>query len=261
MDKNQYDIPRAWSDTPFLFKFCGIENPGINSACRARFQHIKIKAGKNVIHSNDQCDQIFIVYSGFFKTMWSDKNGTEKVLGFPMKKEILGLDGIAKSVFVNSVKALTDGEVIAVPRDFIFNRSIESELFRNHMFKVLSQQIINEQKTSFLGTSLSADARVAKFLLSLSFRFKNLGYSEKQFYLRMTREDIGSHLGVTLETVSRTLSALNKIGLINLDQRSIELIDFDKLKSLRRLPGNLVRERKNSDAENSHSRLKIELRS
>jgi CRP/FNR family transcriptional regulator len=85
-------------------------------------------------------------------------------------------------------------------------------------------------------SALPVDAKVAKFLLSLSFKFKSLGYSEKSFLLRMSREEIGSYLGVSLETVSRTISGLCKIGVLKKDNRSIEIINFDALKKLKRLP-------------------------
>jgi CRP/FNR family transcriptional regulator len=88
---------------------------------------------------------------------------------------------------------------------------------------------------SMLG-ALSAEARVARFLVSLSERYAEMGYSSKLFNLRMTRHEIGSYLGLTLETVSRTLSAFNEIGLITVDQRSIGIKDPDALKTLRRLP-------------------------
>ena len=84
--------------------------------------------------------------------------------------------------------------------------------------------------------ALSAEARVARFLVSLSERFAEMGYSSKLFNLRMTRHEIGSYLGLTLETVSRTLSALNGFGLISVDQRSIGIKDIDSLRTLRRLP-------------------------
>jgi CRP/FNR family transcriptional regulator len=96
---------------------------------------------------------------------------------------------------------------------------------------------------SMLG-SLSAEARVARFLVNLSERFAELGYSGKQFNLRMTRHEIGSYLGLTLETVSRTLSAFNEMGLISVEQRAIDIKDFNALKTLRRLPPSRTRDKK-----------------
>jgi len=95
---------------------------------------------------------------------------------------------------------------------------------------------VREQAMVSMLGALSAEARVARFLVSLSERYAEMGYSSKLFNLRMTRHEIGSYLGLTLETVSRTLSAFNEIGLISVDQRSIGIKDLDALKTLRRLP-------------------------
>jgi CRP/FNR family transcriptional regulator len=179
---------------------------------------------------------IYLVYSGFLKNTWADTHGNEKIIDFPMKGEMVGLDGIAHGKFANSLKALTDSELIAIPLDFCRRQNVEGEVFRNHIISVLSQQLVNEQKSSFMISALPVDAKVAKFLLSLSFKFKSLGYSEKSFLLRMSREEIGSYLGVSLETVSRTISGLCKIGVLKKDNRSIEIINFDALKKLKRLP-------------------------
>jgi CRP/FNR family transcriptional regulator len=109
------------------------------------------------------------------------------------------------------------------------------------VYGVMSRELVREQ--TLIGTlgSLSAEARVARFLVSLSERFADMGYSGKQFNLRMTRQEIGNYLGLTLETVSRTFSAFNAIGLISVDQRAIVLHDIQALKTLRRLPPSQVR--------------------
>lgn len=100
---------------------------------------------------------------------------------------------------------------------------------------------------SMLG-SLSAEARVGRFLTTLSERFSAMGYSGKEFNLRMTRQEIGSYLGLTLETVSRTLSAFDKLGYIVVDGKSVSLLDSHTLKTLRRLPPSKVRSTKKESA-------------
>jgi CRP/FNR family transcriptional regulator len=101
---------------------------------------------------------------------------------------------------------------------------------------VMSRELVREQAMVSMLGALSAEARVARFLVNLSERYADMGYSSKLFNLRMTRHEIGSYLGLTLETVSRTLSAFNEIGLITVDQRSIGIKDHEALKTLRRLP-------------------------
>ncbi|MCE2867989.1 MAG: Crp/Fnr family transcriptional regulator [Oxalobacteraceae bacterium] len=230
------NLPRISSSAEQLFALCGIESRQNFNSFPQKFLHIRVKAGRHVYLSNDKCEMIYLVYSGFLKNTWADTNGNEKIIDFPMKGEMVGLDGIAHGKFANSLKALTDSELIGIPLDFCRRQNVEGEVFRNHIISVLSQQLVNEQKSSFMISALPVDAKVAKFLLSLSFKFKSLGYSEKSFLLRMSREEIGSYLGVSLETVSRTISGLCKIGVLKKDNRSIEIINFDALKKLKRLP-------------------------
>jgi CRP/FNR family transcriptional regulator len=131
---------------------------------------------------------------------------------------------------------LSNCEIILVPfKAFLTIGRSNSEL-EAAVYSVMSRELVREQ--SLIGTlgSLSAEARVARFLVSLSERFADMGYSGKQFNLRMTRQEIGNYLGLNLETVSRTFSAFNVIGLISVDQRAIVLHDVTALKTLRRLP-------------------------
>ena len=230
------NLPRISSSTEQLFSLCGIESRQNQNVSSQKFLHVRVKAGRHAYLSNDKCDMIYLVYSGFLKNTWADTNGNEKVIDFPMKNEMVGLDGIANNKFANSLKALTDSELIAIPLEFCKRQNVESEIFKNHIISVMSRQLVNEQKSSFIISSLPVDAKVAKFLLSLSFKFKLLGYSEKSFLLRMSREEIGSYLGVSLETVSRTISGLCKIGILKKDNRSIEIINFEALKKIKRLP-------------------------
>jgi CRP/FNR family transcriptional regulator len=109
------------------------------------------------------------------------------------------------------------------------------------MYGVMSRELVREQAMIGMLGALSAEARVARFLVALSERFAQMGYSSKLFNLRMTRHEIGSYLGLTLETVSRTLSAFNEIGMISVDQRTIGIKDPEALKTLRRLPPSRTR--------------------
>lgn len=230
------NLPRISSSIDQLFTLCGIENKQNLKTSSQKFLHTRVKAGRHVYLSNDRCEMIYLIYSGFLKNTWADAQGNEKVIDFPMKNEMVGLDGIANQKFVNSLKALTDSELIAIPVEFCRSQDLAGEIFKNYIISIMSKQLINQQKAAFIISSLPVDAKVAKFLLSLSFKFKSLGYSEKSFLLRMSREEIGSYLGVSLETVSRTISGLCKIGILKKDNRFIEIMSFEELKKVKQLP-------------------------
>lgn len=200
------------------------------------FQHVQFKTGQRIHTIGQPFDTLYIVHSGFLKTVLIDEFGNEQVLSFPMKGDLFGVDGIHTRRYASEAVALSNCDLILLPfKKFTALGRAHVEL-EHAMYSVMSRELVREQgMVSMLG-ALSAEARVARFLVSLSDRFAEMGYSSKLFNLRMTRHEIGSYLGLTLETVSRTLSAFNEIGLITVDQRSIGIKDVDALKTLRRLP-------------------------
>jgi CRP/FNR family transcriptional regulator len=206
-----------------------------------QFQHVRFKAGQRIHRIGQAFDTLYIVNSGFIKTVHIDEYGNEQVLSFPMKGDLLGIDGIHKQHYASEAIALTDCDMVLIPyKTFASLGRLHAEL-EQAMFSVMSREIVREQAMISMLSALSAEAKVARFLTNLGERFNQMGYSGRSFNLRMTRQEIGSYLGLTLETVSRTLSALNELGMISVEQREINLIDVLALKTLRRLPSSKAR--------------------
>jgi CRP/FNR family transcriptional regulator len=204
---------------------------------------VQFKTGQRIHTIGQPFDMLYIVNSGFLKTVLIDEFGNEQVLSFPMKSDMMGVDGIHTRHYSSEAVALSDCDLILLPfRKLAALGRIHIEL-ENMMYGVMSRELVREQAMIGMLGALSAEARVARFLVSLSERFAQMGYSSKLFNLRMTRHEIGSYLGLTLETVSRTLSAFNEVGLISVDQRTIGIKDPDALKNLRRLPPSRARGR------------------
>lgn len=205
------------------------------------FQHVQFKAGQRIHTVGQPFDMLYIVNSGFLKTVMIDESGNEQVLSFPMKGDLFGIDGIHNKQYTSEAVALSSCDVILIPfKKFMAIGRTHPEL-ETSIYSVMSRELIREQAMVSMLGSLSAEARVARFLVSLSDRFSAMGYSGKEFNLRMTRHEIGSYLGLTLETVSRTFSAFNEIGLITVEQRAIGIRDINTLKTLRRLPPSRAR--------------------
>ncbi len=205
------------------------------------FQHVQFKTGQRIHTIGQPFDTLYIVHSGFLKTVAIDEFGNEQVLSFPMKGDLFGVDGIHSRRYSSEAVALSSCDLVLLPfKKFTALGRAHAEL-EHAMYSVMSRELVREQAMVSMLGGLSAEARVARFLVSLSDRFAEMGYSSKVFNLRMTRHEIGSYLGLTLETVSRTLSAFNEIGLIIVDQRSITIKDLDALKTLRRLPPSTLR--------------------
>lgn len=200
------------------------------------FQHVHFKTGQRVHMIGQSFDNLYIVNSGFLKTVLIDDFGNQQVLSFPMKGDVLGVDGIHDNQYASEVVALSDCVLIVVPFRKLTALGRTHVALEHAIYGVMSRELVREQAMVSMLGSLSAEARVARFLVNLSARYAQMGYSSKLFNLRMTRQEIGSYLGLTLETVSRTLSAFNEIGMIAVDQRSISILKLDALQTLRRLP-------------------------
>lgn len=234
---------KLWST---LKELCGLLRIPVTSTMTdddLLFQHVQFKTGQRIHTIGQPFDTLYIVHSGFLKTVLIDEYGNEQVLSFPMKGDLFGVDGIHTRRYASEAVALSNCDLVLLPfKKFVALGRSHIEL-EHAMYSVMSRELVREQcMVSMLG-ALSAEARVARFLVSLSERFAEMGYSSKLFNLRMTRHEIGSYLGLTLETVSRTLSAFNEIGLITVDQRSIGICEVESLRTLRRLPPSTTRNR------------------
>jgi CRP/FNR family transcriptional regulator len=207
------------------------------------FQHVQFKTGQRIHTIGQPFDTLYVVHSGFLKTVLIDEFGNEQVLSFPMKGDLFGVDGIHTKRYASEAVALSNCDLILLPFKKLTTLGRTHAEFEHAMYSVMSRELVREQSMVSMLGALSAEARVARFLVSLSERYAEMGYSSKLFNLRMTRHEIGSYLGLTLETVSRTLSAFNEIGLISVDQRSIGIKDVEALKTLRRLPPSSSRAR------------------
>jgi len=237
---------KLWSNLKEVCDLLRIQ-PALNSSIANEeilFQHVQFKAGQRIYTTDQTFDMLYIVNSGFLKTVLIDELGNEQVLCFPMKSDLLGVDGIHSKHYASEAVALSDCDLILLPFKKLAALGRSHVELEHAMYGVLSRELVREQSMICMLGTLSAEGRVVRFLVSLSDRFAQMGYSSKIFNLRMTRHEIGSYLGLTLETVSRTLSALNEIGLIAVNQRTIELKDVDALRTLRRLSATKPREAK-----------------
>lgn len=219
-----------------LADICNLLNiPQIGAAADLQFQRRRVKAGQWVFGCGDKFDAVFIVHSGFLKTLILDEAGNEQILGFPLKGDLLGIDGLHTEQYASHAVALTDCELVVIPFRDLATLGHEHATLENWLYRAVSRELVREYSVVGLLGTLGAEARVARFLVSLSDRFKTLGYSAVEFNLRMTRQEIGSYLGLTLETVSRSLSALQLAGFIGINQRAVTLHDVDGLRAIQKI--------------------------
>ncbi len=192
----------------------------------------KVARGASLYRAGEAFDSLYAVRSGAFKTLGVSHNGDEKVTGFHLPGELLGLDAISAGRHGYSAVALEDSEVCAIPFAALESMALSVPALQHKLFKVLSGDISRDQGLMLLLGSMAAEQRLAAFLLSMSRRYKRLGFSESRFALRMTREEIGNYLGLTLETVSRLLSRFQKEAVIGVQQREIEIKEPARLREM-----------------------------
>lgn len=185
----------------------------------------RLKRGENVFHAGDRFNAIYAVRSGFFKTAKVDAAGREQVMGFFMRGELFGLDGIAAARYDNSASALEDSEIVVLPFALMEDMAREDRARQRQLHAILSREITRDHGVMMLLGKMSAEARLATFLFNLSVRFVRRGYSPSDFVLRMTREEMGSYLGLKLETVSRLFSEFQKSGLLEVQQKHVRILD------------------------------------
>lgn len=194
--------------------------------------HIKrsYARGDYLYRSGDKFQSLYAINSGSFKTQVLHENGREQVTGFQMAGEIVGLDAICTDHHTCDAVALESSEVCDLPFSKLEALSRELPSLQRHLHKIMSREIVRDQGIMLLLGSMRAEERLAVFLLSLSQRFVARGLSPIQFHLRMSRQEIGSYLGLKLETVSRTFSQFQSSGLISVKARSVELLDLPGLR-------------------------------
>ena len=204
--------------------------PAVNATRR------KVRAGQALFNQGDLFDSIFVVRLGTFKTSAVDGDGAEQVLGFSLRADILGCDAAASGHYSSYAVALEDSEAIAIPLEQFRSLGEAGHVLERHLFRHLSEELNREHRVLAMIGTLGADARVARFLASLADRYARMGYSPRNFMLRMTRQEIANHLGLTMETVSRAFSHLCQAKLIEVNQRSINVVDIERLREVRHSP-------------------------
>ena len=196
----------------------------------------RVKRGSALFNAGEKFTSLYAVRSGFFKTSITTADGRDQVTGFQMTGEIIGLDGIVNDVHSCDAIALEDAEVCVMPFDQVEELSREFTTLQHHVHKIMSREIVRDHSVMLLLGSMRADERLAAFLLNLAQRLHARGFSQSELVLRMTREEIGSYLGMKLETVSRTFSKFVEDDMIEVRQRYVHIKNTDALRLIVNAP-------------------------
>jgi CRP/FNR family transcriptional regulator len=211
---------------------CGLAGADIERLDGMMFSRRRVKAGQALYREGDAFRFVYAVRSGTFKSSLTLKDGRDQTTGFHMAGEVMGLDGLAHGSHASCATALEDAEVCAIPYAGLNQASVGNASLQEAVSRLMSREIVREHGLMMLLGSMNAEQRLAAFLVNISQRLKARGYSATEFHLRMSRADIGSHLGMKLETVSRTFSAFQQQGLLEVDKRHIRILDGAALSRL-----------------------------
>ena len=195
-------------------------------------QSHRLKKGEFLFRSGESFHSLYAIRTGFFKTTVASQDGRDQVTGFFMSGELIGMDGICTHSHSCDAVALEDSEVCELPFGHMEALSKEIPSIQTHFFRLMSREIVRDQGVMLLLGNMRAEERIAAFLLNLSQRLHHRGFAANDFILRMSREEIGSYLGLKLETVSRTLSRFHQEGLIVVEHKHIRLLKPELLNQM-----------------------------
>jgi CRP/FNR family transcriptional regulator len=185
----------------------------------------KVAQGEALFRAGDRFDAVFEIWTGFFKTVVTTNQGREQVTGFQMGGELMGLDGIDTGRYAVDAIALEDSQVCVIPYRELETLGREVPSLQRQFHRIMSREIVNDHSVMLHLGSMHAEERVAAFLINLTDRLRARGFSASSLVLRMSREEVGSFLGLKIETVSRTFSKFQASGLLFVRQRQIQITD------------------------------------
>lgn len=192
-------------------------------------ERIRLKKGETLYRQNDTLTAVYGIRVGTLKTLVVFQDGREQITGFHLPGEILGLGGMGGQRHHANACALEDSEVCVIHLSQLEDLARRLPSLQHQFHRILSQEINQYRLHLLVLGSMRAEERLANFLLNLSSRLAARGYSPSEFNLRMSREEIGSYLGMQIETVSRLFSRFTESGLLQIKLRNVKVVDLNGL--------------------------------
>lgn len=192
----------------------------------------RLKKGNELYRVGEPFTELYAIRVGSCKTVILAEDGREQIIGYHMLGDIIGMDGVNTERHACDAIALEETDVCALPFALLEEISRAFPALQHNLLRLLSRDIGRDEHMMLALGSMRAEERLAVFLLDLSERYLRRGYSGTEYELRMTREEIGSYLGLKLETVSRLFSRFHEAGLLQVQGRNVKLFDRVSLKQL-----------------------------
>lgn len=191
-----------------------------------------LRSGELLFRMSQPFQCLFVVRSGSVKTYYQGTEGDDQIIGFHLPGELLGLDALDSDAHSCTAEALEHSSVCEVPYSQLEDIAARVPGLRRQLMRIVSREMTKDHGQLVMLGRRSAQARLAIFLMSLSKRLAERGYSAYEFNLSMSRYDLANYLGLAVETVSRLFSRFQDDGLIRVDRKHVEILDADGLQGL-----------------------------
>jgi len=233
--------PRTDVTGAALCSGCGLRHlcltVGLDALATKAFEQVvsarvRVPKGGVLCRPGDPFRALYSIRSGSCKSVLVTEEGREQVAGYHMRGEIVGIDGLSTRIHESETVALEDSEFCTLPFDRLEELARRDPRVQHGLHRLLASEVTRERNIMLMLGTMRAEQRLASFLLDLARRYQERGYSSTEFILRMTREEIGSFLGLKLETVSRLFSRFHQEGLVQVRGRTLKLIDPLALRQL-----------------------------
>jgi CRP/FNR family transcriptional regulator len=212
----------------------GLESEDVDRLERIVKRNRPVQRGQVLFSPGDRFRSLYVIKTGAVKTFVQTPSGDEHVVGFHLPGEMLGLDAIQDDSHGCFAKALETTAICEVPFDNLEQLSASVPGLQRQLLRLMSREVSTETGMISLLNHSTAEERLAAFLMSLSERFRRRGFSSTDFFLAMSRQDIGSYLGLALETVSRLFTRFQEQGILQVDRKHVRILDLNRLKGLLR---------------------------
>lgn len=195
-------------------------------------ERIRIPKGQTLFFKGQKLEALYGLRIGSLKTVVQDVSGHVQITGFFLPGEIVGLDGMLDGQHDSNAMALEDSEVCVVKLSDIDRVGMYVPTLQQQIRRLMSKEIVRSHQVLLALGSMRSEQKLASFLFNLSQRLSALGYSSTDFVMRMSREEIGNYLGLTIETVSRLFSRFTRDGLIQVNHKEVHILDLNAIKEL-----------------------------
>lgn len=218
-----------------LYHLClpmSIEDDELDELERIIRRRRPLARGEHLFRMQDDFHSVYVVRAGSLKTYTTSEDGQEQITGFHLPGELIGLDAICEDRHHASAKALESTSLCEIPFTQLEDLGNRFRGLRHHLLRLMSKEIIRDESMFMVLGKMTAEQRLASFLLGVAARFRQRGFSASEFNLSMSRNDIGNYLGLAVETISRLFTRFQEEGLLQAERKHVQILDMAGLQAI-----------------------------